>query len=71
MRKRTSCVLGFLIVFVFGLSTVLWADSGFCPIPSAEYEAISDLPQEEVGALRENYSIPRNQVLLEIGTGTW
>ncbi len=71
MEKKTSYVLGFLIVLFFVSGVILRADSGFCPIFSVERKAVLDLPQEKDLIPKENYYVPRNQVLVEIGTGIW
>lgn len=66
MQMRMSYLLELLIVLLFGSSIVLWADSGVCPIHFTEDKVMLDLPQEEVFTLREDYSVPRDQVLLEV-----
>jgi hypothetical protein len=71
MQKEVSSGLELLIVLLFGLSINAWAGSNFCPIHFTPSKAILDLPQKEVFTPGTNYSIPRNQVLLEISTGTW
>jgi hypothetical protein len=66
VKKRTFYLLGLLVIFCFGSSIALGADLGLCPIHSTDNEAILDLPQEEILTSGESYSIPRNQVLLEV-----
>jgi hypothetical protein len=66
MQKRMSYVLGLLIILFFGSSIVFGADSGVCPIHPAGNTAILELPQEQVLAPGKSYSVPRNQVLLEV-----
>lgn len=65
MQKRTSYLFGLLIILFLGSSIVLGGDAGICPIHSNESRTILDLPQEEILTPRQNYSVPRNQVLLE------
>jgi hypothetical protein len=71
MQKEASSGVELLIVLLFGLSINASAGSDFCLIHFTPSEAILDLPRKEVFTPGTNYSIPRNQVLLEIGTGTW
>ena len=66
MQKRMFYVLGLLMVLFLGSSVVLGGDAGVCPIHSTDGKAILDLPQEEVLTSKGNYSVPRNQVLLEM-----
>jgi hypothetical protein len=66
MQKRTSWVLGFLIVLFFGASLVLAGDLSVCPIHSTDNATILDPPQEETLTLGKSPSVPRNQVLLEV-----
>jgi hypothetical protein len=71
MKRRTLYLLGLLVMFCFGSSTALGADLSLCPIHSTNNKAVLDLPQGKIFTPGKNYSVPRNQVLLEIGTGTW
>jgi len=71
MQKKTPYVLIVVIVLLFGASTVLWSDSNFCPIQLAGDKAFEDLPQNKVLSTGEVYSIPRDQVLVEMATATW
>lgn len=71
MLKKMRYVLVFMIVFLLGVSMVLWADSNFCPIKTAGDEAFGDLPQNRVLNTGKVYSIPRDQVLVEMATATW
>jgi len=71
MQKEVSSGLELLIVLLFGLSINAWAGSNFCPIYYMNDGVVSDLTQKEAATQRKNYSVPRNQVLLEIGTATW
>ena len=67
MQKRMSCLFGFLIILFFGSSIVFGADSGVCPVYPTHNEAVLNPPQqEEVLTPGEKYSVPRNQVLLEV-----
>jgi hypothetical protein len=69
VKKRTFYLFGLLIILFLGSSIVLGGDAGYCPDPFSK--VILDQPQEEVLTLETNFSIPRNQVLLEIITATW
>jgi hypothetical protein len=71
MQRKTPYVLIFVIVLLLGASMVLWADSNFCPIQPAGDKAFVDLPQKKVLSTEEVYSIPRDQVLVEMATATW
>jgi len=79
MQKRTFYFFGLLIILLFGSSMVLGAESNFCPDPSSKGQTILDLPQvenpavggEEILVSGKSASVKRNQVLLEIATGTW
>jgi hypothetical protein len=71
MRKRLFYGLGLCIILFCRWSSVVWAGSNFCPIDYMNDGAASDLTQKEATTQRKNYSVPRNQVLLEIGTATW
>jgi len=67
MQKRMPYVLGVLIILLLGSSTVFGADSGVCPVYPTGNEAVLNPPQqEEVLTPGEKYSVPRNQVLLEV-----
>jgi len=71
VKKRTFYLFGLLIILFLGSSIVLGGDAGYCPDPFSQDKVILDQPQEEVLTLGTNFSISRNQVLLEIATGTW
>jgi hypothetical protein len=71
MQKRTFYLLGFFIILLLGSNMVLWAESNFCPDPFSEGKIVLDSPQEEIPVPLNSPSVPRNQVLLELGTGTW
>jgi hypothetical protein len=72
MQKRTSYFLGFLIILFFGSSIVLGGDSGVCPLPSTSDQTILSSPAEQPGIDPvENFTVPRNCVLLELFAGTW
>ena len=71
MQKRVLFAVGFLIILVFGSGVTLGTDLNVCPIILDGDKAVVDLPQEKVLAPEKNYSVPRNQVLLEIATATW
>ncbi|MGB2697487.1 MAG: hypothetical protein WBD28_06455 [Candidatus Zixiibacteriota bacterium] len=71
MQKKMTYVLIFVIVLLLGASTVLWSDSTFCPIqPAGDKDAV-DLPQKRISGTGKAYSVPRNQVLVEMATATW
>ena len=71
MQKKMAFVLIFVIVLLLGASTVLRADSTFCPIQPAGDNDFVDLPQKNISATGKAYSVPRNQVLVEMATATW
>jgi hypothetical protein len=71
MQKKMVCVLIFVIVLLIGASTVLWADSTFCPIQPPGDKDVVDLPQKKISGTGKVYSVPRNQVLVEMATATW
>ena len=71
MQKKTPYILIFVIVFLLGASPVLWSDSNFCPVQTAGDKATVDSPQKKILNTGEVYSIPRNQVLVEMATATW
>jgi hypothetical protein len=55
MGKSKLYILTFLIVLFFGSGIMLWANN----------------PGKELPNSGKSYFIPRDQVLLEIVTGTW
>lgn len=69
MFRKMSYIFTFLIIFV-----LLWS---FCPGANLAFSLFDthkdmmDMSQEKAVGQAGNYSIPRNQVLLEIATGTW
>ena len=71
MQKRTLYMLGVIIILVFGSSIVLGGDSGVCPLPSTSDQTILSSPAEPIIDPIENFTIPRNCVLLELFAGTW
>lgn len=71
MQKKIPYVLIFVIVLLVVTSTVLWSDSNFCPLPTAGDKVAVDLPQKKILSPGKVYSVPRNQVLVEMGTATW
>lgn len=71
MQKRVLFAVGFLIILVFASGVTLGTDSNFCPIILDGDKTAVDLAQEKVLAPEKNYSVPRDQVLLEIATATW
>jgi hypothetical protein len=64
-----SYTFAFLIIFAFLSSFGLGANLAFSLFDTRE--DIVDMSQGEVTAQTGEYSVPRNQVLLEIATGTW
>lgn len=70
MQKRTCYVLGLLIVLFLGSSIVLGGDSGVCPLPSRNNQAVLSPSGEAVTAPAENPTVPRNCVLLELFAST-
>lgn len=70
MQKRISYFVGLLITLFLGSSLVIGGDSGICPDPHQGYVA-PDVFQEEAVPMETKTLVPRNQVLLEIATGTW
>jgi len=70
MQRRISYLLGLLIILLFGSSIVLRADSNVCPVGSTQDQTVLDLPQKEAVTPGGAFSVPRNQVLLEIITRT-
>jgi len=70
MQRRVTCFLGLLILLFLGSTSVLGVESNFCPDLFRGDQTVLDLPQEEVYT-PEKGLVPRNQVLLEIATGTW
>jgi len=71
MQKKVSYGLVLMIVLLSGFSINVWSGSNFCPVHSTQAETMMALPQKENRLPKTSYSIPRNQVLLEIITGTW
>lgn len=71
MQKITSCISGLLVILFFASSIVLGEDSGSCPIGLPNNQTVLNSPVEPVVGWASNLSVPRNQVLLEIFTGTW
>lgn len=71
MQKRAPYVLGLLILVLFTSGMVLRADSNYCPDPNAKDQIVLDSPEELVTMPAGKGSVSRNQVLLEIGEGTW
>lgn len=71
MQKRISRRLTLLIFLFFSLSINAWSVSNFCVFQSDQDKTIQDLSEEEFIEPEAEYSIPRDQVLLEIFTGTW
>jgi hypothetical protein len=71
MRNKVPFGLKLLMVLLFGWFTDVWADSIFHLIDRAQIENIPSLLWEEALTPQADHSIPRNQVLLEMTTGTW
>ena len=71
MQKRVLFAVGFLIILVFAAGATLGTDANFCPIILDGDKTAVDSPGAKVLAPENNYSVPRNQVLLEIATATW
>lgn len=71
MQKKTPYVLIVVIVLLLGASTVLWSDSNICPIQLTGDKTFEDLPQNMILSTGKVYSIPRDQVLVEMATATW
>ncbi len=70
MQKRSSCILGLLVILFLGSSIVLGGDSGVCLIPSTNDHTVLSPPEETVPAPTENPTVPRNCVLLELFAST-
>ena len=71
MRKGASYLLGCLIILLLGSSMGFGADSGSGPVRHTKDQTILSSPGEKVAVWGEKFSVPRNQVLLEIFTATW
>jgi hypothetical protein len=71
MQKRVLFAVGFMIILIFASGVTLGIDSNFCPIILDGNKTAVDSPEAKILAPEKNYSVPRNQVLLEIATATW
>lgn len=71
MQKKRSYVLVFLIVLLFRFAIALGVDSNLSPAPSTKDQTILSSPKVTVSSFVPNFSVPRDQVLVEIATGTW
>ena len=72
MQRRITFWLGFLLVLFWGWSDIAWSGSNVCPVRTTQGKTTLDSSEkEEIPAEGKIYSVPRNQVLLEIATGTW
>ena len=66
-----SYIHTFLIIFLLLWYIILWYDFSFSQVGSNRNEDNEDMFQEQVFVQTGIYSVLRNQVLLEIATGTW
>ena len=72
MQKKVSYRLGLFMVLWSVWSAVAWSGSNICPVHTTQSKTTLDSSKkEEIPAEGKIYSVPRNQVLLEIATGTW
>ena len=71
MRNGMVYVLVCAIVFLLGANYLLGTDSDTNPVYYNQDKVFQDLPQGKILSPVKNYSLPRNQVLLEMGTATW
>jgi hypothetical protein len=71
MRNVIICILACAVIFIFGSNLLLGTDSDTSPTYYNQDKAFLDLPQGRILTPGKNYSLPRNQVLLEMGTATW
>lgn len=69
MLRRMSFIFAFLIIFV-----LLWSFGPGANLAFSLFDTnkdMMDMSQEKAIAQADEYSVSRNQVLLEIATGTW
>jgi hypothetical protein len=71
MRIKVFSCFGLLMVLLSGWLTLLWAGVDFYWLDYTRSRNVVDLPQEESVAPGTDCAVPRNQVLLEVITGTW
>jgi len=71
VQNRTINIMGLLIILISGSGIIVWADSEIPSVHSTDDLDGADMTQDEVFRSGISYSIPRDQVLLEIATGTW
>ena len=71
MEKRRPYAPIFLALLLFGSSLLLGADSDLSPVDSTEDEGVETWFEEQASTVSNTLFVPRNQVLLEINTGTW
>jgi hypothetical protein len=71
MQRRVTFWVGFLLVWFWGGSAIVWLDLDLCAMGATPTNAGQEFYQKSILAFGKSYSLSRNQVLLEIGTGTW
>ena len=71
MRNRPFYGLGLLIVLFYGWLAYAGASSDPYTTNPAQSKSVVNYLQKETPASTTNHLVPRNQVLLEITTGTW
>jgi hypothetical protein len=71
MRNVIICILACVIIFMFGSNLLLGTDSDTSPTYYNQNKVFLDLPQGKILSPEKNYSLPRDQVLMEMGTATW
>ncbi len=71
VQNRITNIMGLLIILISGSGIILWPDSDIASVDSTYDLDVAHMTQYEVFRSRTSYSIPRDQVLLEIATGTW
>ena len=69
MLRRISYIFAFLIIFILLLNFSPGIHSAVSLFDA--HRDMMDMSQKKVIAQTGEYSVPRNQVLLEIATGTW
>ncbi len=71
MQKKLLYPFLILAVPFSGWCAVAWSGWDLYPIQITQNQTTLETPSQEIFSPGENYSAPRNQVLLEIVTGTW
>lgn len=71
MRRKVSQGLGFMTILFSGWLTVAWSGSEMHLSDSSSSNGTKNVAQPRAFTSEKNCTIPRDQVLLEIVTGTW